>query len=577
LPRTRPHSILMNKGDRHISRLLDKLFVLVCVLGAVLLVTSKGLPDFWDKEDDELLVREMVQAMTDEELLGQVFFIGYQGMTPPVSLLNWISGRNLGGVKIFTRNVLTLPALAADIRRMQALSQHNRFRIPLFVATDQEGGWVSHIRKGFSSTGGNLSLGATGIPHDAFLTGYYIGLELKALGINMNFAPNLDVYSNPDTWVIGPRAFSSDPHKVGLFGLAYFRGQKKAGIIATGKHFPGHGETDLDSHGYLPKINISFEKLWEKDLLPYRFVIREGIQAIMTAHLAFPKITGNEEPATLSDFFINRILRGKLHFNGVVITDDMEMWGVRINGDDIPTVCGKALLAGNDMILVSHTPEVQEQVWSRLLGRIKTSRAFKKRVIEAVERILRLKLAAFKGNNAFPILPDQNMVNTGIPAQGAPQFFFNSSCRSVTVIRSRYIPFKPEPGEKILLISQYEEFLRQGIKRFPGAGTLYISWAPQYYAMNQDIKRVNAAAGAYDTIIFCLSSPSSLEILETLKDSKKRIMVVSALTPVYLMHTPWVTTALAVYGESSESFAAGFAVLAGDYTPEGSLPVDFLK
>jgi beta-N-acetylhexosaminidase len=556
---------------------MNKVCITCCVLCAVLLVTSKGLPDFWDKEDNELLVRELVGAMTNRELLGQVFFIGYQGMTPPASLLHWISGRNLGGVKIFTRNVNTLSSLAADIRRMQTLSQHNRFRIPLFVATDQEGGWVSHIRKGFSTTGGNLSLGAAGIPHDAFLTGYYIGLELKALGINMNFAPNLDVYSNPDTWVIGPRAFSSDPHKVGLLGLAYFKGQKKAGIISTGKHFPGHGETDLDSHGYLPKINISFEKLWDKDLLPYRFVIREGIQAIMTAHLAFPKITGNDEPATLSDFFINRILRQKLHFNGVVITDDMEMWGVRINGDDIPTVCRKALLAGNDMILVSHTPEVQEQVWSRLLGLMKTNQDFKKRIIEAVERILRLKLSAFKGSNAFPILPDQNKITDDIPAQGAPQFFFNSSCRSVTIIHSRYIPFKPKPGEKILIISQYEEFLKQGVKRFPGAGTLYISWAPQYYAMEKDIKRVAAAAEAYDSIIFCLSSPSSLEILETLKNSRKRIIVISALTPVYLMHTPWVTTAIAVYGESRESFTAGFAVLAGDFTPEGKLPVDFLE
>jgi beta-N-acetylhexosaminidase len=532
---------------------------------------------FWDTGDPERLIEELIGSMTDQELLGQVFFIGYQGTTPPASLLHWIRERNLGGVKIFTRNVSTLPSLAADIRRMQLLNQKTRLRIPLFIATDQEGGWVSHIRSGFSSTGGNLSLGATGIPHDAFLTGYYIGLELKALGINMNFAPDLDVYSNPNTWVIGPRSFSSDPLKVALFGIAYLKGQKKAGIIATGKHFPGHGETDLDSHGYLPKINISFDKLWKKDLLPYRFAIREGLQAIMTAHLAFPKITSNMEPATLSDFFLNTVLRQKLSFKGIIITDDMEMWGVRINGDDIPTVCMKAILAGNDMILVSHTPEMQEETWSRLLALMKTDKIFKNRVKDAVKIILRVKLKAFKGEHAFPIIPNAAKVTHRIPAEGAAQFFFNSSCRSITVIRGAYIPFIPKAQERVLLIGQYHDFLKQGLQRYPNADTLYIHWAPQYYAMKADVENVLKRVGAYDTVIFCLSSPSSLEILEALKHSNKKIIVISALTPVYLLHTPWIKSAIAVYGESGESFAAGFAALAGDFTPEGRLPVDFLK
>ncbi len=543
----------------------------------IFFVSAVNPPNFWDEKPDSELINDLINTMTDEELLGQVFFIGYQGTSPPESLFTWIRQRNLGGVKIFTRNVSTLPSLAADIKRIQQLSQKNHLQIPLFIATDQEGGWVSHIRKGFSTTGGNLALGAAGIPHDAFLTGYYIGSELRTLGINMNFAPNLDIYSNPDTWVIGPRAFSSDPRKVGLLGLAYLKGQEKAGIIATAKHFPGHGGTDLDSHGYLPKIDISFKELWERDMLPYRFVIKEGIQAIMTAHLAFPQITGNTEPATLSEFFINEVLRKKLQFTGIVITDDLEMWGVRINGDNIPAVCQKALQAGNDMLLVSHTPDVQEQAWARLIRLIKSDKSFKQRVRQAVKRILQVKLKAFKGKNAFPFIPDVEKVADNIPAKNANQFFFDSSCRSITIIRGADIPYKPQPDEKILIVGQYHDFLQQGVKRYPQAATLYISWAPQYYAMENDIKRVTGAAKAYDTVIFCLSSPSTLEILEALRNLKKKIIVISALTPVYLLHTPWVKSAIAVYGESTESFSAGFAVMAGDFNPEGKLPVDFLK
>jgi beta-N-acetylhexosaminidase len=555
---------------------MRKLFFILSIL-CVFFISAATSPSFWDEKTDSLLINDLINNMTDEELLGQVFFIGYQGTSPPQYLFKWITQRNLGGVKIFTRNVSSLTSLAADIRRMQLLTQSRKLEIPLFIATDQEGGWVSHIRGGFSSTGGNLSLGAAGIPHDAFLTGYYIGTELKTLGINMNFAPNLDIYSNPDTWVIGPRAFSSDPQKVGLLGLAYLKGQQKAGIIATAKHFPGHGGTDLDSHGYLPKIEVSFEELWQRDLLPYRFVIKEGIQAIMTAHLAFPKITGKTEPATLSQFFINEVLRNKLQFKGIVITDDLEMWGVRINGDNIPTVCEKALRAGNDMILVSHTPDIQEQAWNRLIRLMKSDKKFKQRIREAVITILRVKLKAFKGKNAFPIIPDVAKVSSDIPAKDARQFFFNSSCRSITIIRRAFIPFTPRPDEKILIVGQYHDFLTQGVKRYPQADTLYISWAPQYYAMESEIKRVTGTARAYDTIIFCLSSPSTLEILEALKNLKKKIIVISALTPVYLLHTPWVKSAIAVYGESSESFSAGFAVLAGDFSPEGKLPIDFIK
>ncbi|MBN1798199.1 MAG: beta-N-acetylhexosaminidase [Spirochaetales bacterium] len=550
---------------------------LIFIIFCLLFISAGNPPGFWDKKSDSELINDLINAMTDEELLGQVFFIGYQGTSPPQSLFTWIGQRNLGGVKIFTRNVSSLSSLAGDIKRMQLLAQKNRFKIPLFIATDQEGGWVSHIRKGFSSTGGNLSLGAAGIPHDAFLTGYYIGSELKTLGINMNFAPNLDIYSNPDTWVIGPRAFSSDPRKVGLLGLAYLKGQEKAGIIATAKHFPGHGRTDLDSHGYLPKIDVSFSELWEKDLLPYRFVIKEGIHAIMSAHLAFPQITGNTEPATLSHFFINEVLRKKLQFKGIVITDDLEMWGVRINGDNIPTVCQKALQAGNDMLLVSHTPDIQEQAWVKLIRLLKSDKKFKQRVQEAVRRILQVKLKAFKGENAFPIIPDEKKVPRDIPAKNARQFFFDSSCRSITIVRGAFIPYRPLPDEKILIVGQYHDFLEQGVKRYPEAATLYISWAPQYYAMDNDIKRVTQAAGSYDTVIFCLSSPSTLEILEALKNLKKKIIVISALTPVYLLHTPWIKSAIAVYGESTASFSAGFAVLAGDFSPEGKLPIDFLK
>jgi beta-N-acetylhexosaminidase len=436
---------------------------------------------------------------------------------------------------------------------------------------------VEHVRKEASHSGGNLSLGAGGVPHDAFLTGFYLGEELKALGINMNFAPTLDVYSNPSADAVGPRAFSSDPVATAVLGAAYIEGQKKAGIISTGKHFPGHGGADLDSHGWLPEIDADADTVWNRELLPYRITIKEGLEAVMSAHIAFPRITGTKEPASLSEFFLGEILRKRLGFQGVVITDDMEMNGVVMNGESIPTVCKKALLAGNDMILISHTPEMQEKVWKALLPQVKTDPRLKERLKGSVRRILKMKMNALKGTNPFPFIPEPKEVGSRVPAPHAGEFFFESSCRGVTLVRSEAIPFTPAKTEKVIIISQYSDFITEGKKRYPMAETLQFSWAPMFTPRQEDKERVWAAAQGADVIIFCLANPNSLAILKSLKPLNKKIIVISALTPVYLREVPWVRSAVAVYGDADASFQAGFAVLQGDFPPQGQLPIHFAQ
>ena len=275
------------------------------------------------------LASRIADAMTDDELLGQVFFLGYQGVGPSAEIQHWIKDHSIGGVKLFPRNVSDLTSLARDVALMQRLAERGRFHVPLFVATDQEGGWVRQIKDETSISPGNLALGAVGAPEDSFLTGYYLGRELAALGINMDFAPTADVYSNPEASVIGPRSFGSDPSETGLLSAAYARGMQKAGVITTAKHFPGHGSADKDSHGRLPRIDVTLSQLLDRDLVPYRILIAEGIPAVMTGHLAFPRILGNLTPASLSPFFLQSVLRDRLGFKGMIITDDMEMDGVR--------------------------------------------------------------------------------------------------------------------------------------------------------------------------------------------------------------------------------------------------------
>jgi beta-N-acetylhexosaminidase len=543
---------------------------------ALLLLPARGAPalSFHDPGDPAALADRIAGAMTDDELLGQVFFLGWQGVGPSADILRWIGTRGIGGVKIFPRNVSDLRSLARDVADMQKLAARGRFGIPLFVATDQEGGWVRQIKDETSVSPGNLALGASGVPGDAYRTGYYLGRELAALGINMDFAPTADVYSNPEASVIGPRSFGSDPSTTGLLSAAYARGMEDAGVVPTAKHFPGHGSADQDSHGHLPKIDVSLDQLLNRDLIPYRILVREGIPAIMTGHLAFPRIIGSLTPASLSPFFLKSVLRGKLGFKGLVITDDMEMEGVLEDGVDTAGASRRALEAGNDMVLISHTPSTQERTWNALHAAVRSRAAFRSSIRESVTRSLETKIRAFRTATAPSGSTDARL---NVPAPGAKDFFAQVSARAVTLVAGERVPYRPEAREKILLCGQFPEFLSEGQKRYPGAETLLFPFTPFYTARAEDRAALRARAASFDTIIFCVANYNSLDVLQELKRLGRRVIVISALSPVYLSDLAWVRTAIAVYGDGRDSFRAGFGVLAGDYPATGVLPVNFAR
>ncbi len=517
------------------------------------------------------LVDHMVESMSDEELLGQVFLLGYTGVTPSSDILRWIEEKHIGGVKIFGWNAGELDTLAHSVGIMQERALENGLGIPLLVATDQEGGWVRHVKAETSITPGNIAIGAGGVPYDAYQTGRLIGMELRSLGINMNFAPTVDIYTNPEAHVIGPRAFSSDPIQTGLLAVAYYHGMESAGIICTAKHFPGHGNADEDSHGTLPVIDTTWEHLWETDLVPYRFLVGEGLPAIMSGHLAYPRIIGDETPSSLSDYFLTTVIRERLSFGGIVVTDDMRMAGVSMKGLGTAEVCKRALEAGNDMLMISRTAATHQEVWDLFYASMQEDERFRMRVIESATRILRVKASFLKGENRVPFIPDPGKIDKTIPTPEGKEFFFDQACRSTTVIRSAQLPI-PEEG-RILLAGQIQAFFDEGLKRYAGADTFSFPYTPFYHSRAYDRDRLKRIAEDYDTVIFCLANPNSLEVLRVLENADTRLVVMSALTPIYLRETPWIENAIAVYGTGNDSFRAGFAALKGDFTPEGRLPI----
>ncbi len=321
---------------------------------------------------------------------------------------------------------------------------------------------------------------------------------------------------------------------------------------------------------------MSLDQLLDRDLIPYRILVREGIPAIMTGHLAFPRIIGSLTPASLSPFFLKDVLRRKLGFKGLVITDDMEMEGVLADGMDTAEACRAALEAGNDMVLISHTPATQERTWDALDAAARSREAFRAVLRVSAQRILLEKIRSFR-TCAPGTQPGSADVHLSVPAPGAKEFFAQVSARAVTLVAGSRIPFRPGAKEKILLCGQFPEFLSEGLKRFPSAETLLFSFTPFYHPQAADMAAVCSRAFSYDTVVFCVANYNSLDILQALKKLGRKVIVISALSPVYLAEAPWVQTAIAVYGDSRDSFRAGFGVLAGDYPASGVLPVNFSR
>ncbi len=525
--------------------------------------------------------------MSDSQLIGQVLMLGYLGNEPTDAFLSWVEEWGIGGVKIFGWNTADLTGLARGIGRMQEEAVGSTLGIPLFVATDQEGGWVRHVKGETSITPGNMAIGASGIAYDAYRSGQIIGSELSILGINMNFAPTVDVYTNPDAHVIGPRSFSSDPVETAFLAVAYYRGLEESGIIATAKHFPGHGNTAADSHGSLPVVLDDLETIWPIDLLPYRLLIKEGLPAVMSGHLNFPLISGDAEPTSLSAALLKDLLRDTLGFGGLVITDDMMMYGVRQSNNSLPKICELALRAGNDMIMVSRPPEVQAAVRDHLLAVLVADPQFKSMVKESVERIVKTKLLYLKPHGKVALYPDLDRVATELPDGSGKGFFFDLACRSTTLLKDEAVPVETAGSERVLLVGDYVEFFTEGTSKYENAGVFSsdpgISRRLAVRVGDRPVEEIARrlseqpadlvpAAEAYDVIIVCLADEESLELAKKLRPLADKVVVFSVLNPVFLAELPWVHTAVAVYGTGAESFRAGFAALAGDFVPEGRLP-----
>lgn len=324
--------------------------------------------------------------------IGQQIIIGIQGLTLSRDEADFIVKNNIGGVILFKRNVESPQQIYELTREIQSLRPRMADKAPLFISIDEEGGRVRRLQPPFTQWPPAAALGKIDSTSVAFRFAQAMGEELRAVGINLDYAPCIDILTNPRNTVIGDRALGTTAEAVARLGSALVRGYIKSGVIPCAKHFPGHGNTLLDSHEALPIEDKTLEELEQCEFEPFKKAFRARIDLVMAAHIKFPKIDP-DWPASLSEIFLRKILRERLRYRNLVITDDLDMKALTLNYDK-GTIAVRALAAGANILLYCNEPDSPPTALEAIERALKEKTLDAAIVAENRKRILELKKEA---------------------------------------------------------------------------------------------------------------------------------------------------------------------------------------
>lgn len=331
-------------------------------------------------------IGEKLKKMDLDEKIGQMFIIGIEGTSVDEEIKHIITSRHPGGIILFRHNINDPGQLLELVNGLKAV---NSGKIPLFISIDEEGGRISRLPDQLMAIPSAMSTGELDDEMFTYEAGRLIAAKIKAFGFNMDFAPVLDILSNPDNTVIGDRAFGSTAQTVAKHGVQIMKGIRDEGIIPVAKHFPGHGDTDVDSHSGLPKVAHGMDRLAGFELLPFQKALDEKADALMVAHIVLTSLDP-DFPASLSSAVISGLLRNEMGFEGVVITDDMTMGAITENFDTGEAAV-RSVNAGCDIILVCNGYDRQLETMDAVKQAVETGLISESRIDESVVRILKLK------------------------------------------------------------------------------------------------------------------------------------------------------------------------------------------
>ncbi|WP_410615379.1 glycoside hydrolase family 3 protein [Amycolatopsis sp. lyj-109] len=556
-------------------------------LTGVGVATAASAPSVSMDARAEAAATQALRGLTLEQKVGQLFVTWVNGKTAdevnPKNQTDFgvdtpaqvIEKYHLGGVIYFnndTRDNFDDPVQVAKLSNgLQKAAVASGAHIPLQIAADQEGGTVTRMGAPATEFPNAMAISAGRDTKRATQAATILGRELRAVGINQDFAPDADVNSNPVNPVIGVRSFSGRPGLASDFVTAEVKGFEKS-VAATAKHFPGHGAAPTDSHTGLPRID-STEAQWRAtDVPPFKAAIAAGVDSIMSAHIQFPSLDPSLEPATLSKPIITDRLRNELGYNGVVITDALEMEGVRkLHSDaEIPVL---ALKAGVDQLLM---PVHLELAINSVLAAVKSGDLPMRRIDQSVLRVLKLK---FQRGILFSPFVDTNKVMKTVGVPASLKTAQDIADRGITAIANDagLLPLKQKPATA--LVTGWGVSTTTALaQKLTAHGTAATAYQTGQVPTDAQIAQAVAKAQAADLVVVLTNNiatyPLQTKLLDALQATGKPVVAVAAQIPYDAGYPSTVKTWLATYGYIGPTLEALAKVILGETKPVGKLPVD---
>ena len=540
------------------------------------------------------VVERMLANMSLEQKIGQVMLIGldpaetgapYTKMTSQMTDL--LTELDVGGLVLFERNAGG-PAELAELTGAAQAAVTDGGNPPLIISIDQEGGRVTRLRqaRGYTEWPSPMALGATGDPENARLVAAALARELLAVGVNMDLAPALDVNSNPRNPVIGTRSFGSDPQRVAAFGVAFIVGLQSVGVMAVGKHFPGHGDTGIDSHVSLPTVAHGRNRLEAVEFLPFRAAIDADVAGIMSAHVTFPAVDPAAGlPATLSPRVMTGLLRDEMGYDGLLLTDSLEMGALERSGYPVPAAAVASLAAGADMLCISHGFSVHRQARAALVQALEREEIPLTRLDAAVRRILTMKgkyglLDGFAGVRQAG--GQSGFVVGSVEARSLSR---RVAERAITILRDQehLLPLSIKGGGRNLLVVELASRgdFASGALRPIVADYLMTALGAEGIVLPEDVTE-DDIRGVLDragdkTVILAVanvaSHPTQVSLVQALVGAQVPLVVVAMAAPYDCAAMSEAGTCIATYGSNPPLLEALAAVLLGSAEAGGRLPV----
>ncbi len=515
------------------------------------------------------------EDLTPEEQLGQTL-VAFVDIDSAELVRPAIEQGKIGGVLIQWGNY-SFKETRHLVNRLQSWAEKSPHKIPLLVAIDYEGGTVyTPITLGFDYWPTNMLLAASQDEERAAALAYVAGQQLRRAGIHINFSPVLDVNSNPRNPIIGVRSFGGNPAMVTKMGMALLNGFKAAGVMPIVKHFPGHGDTTLDSHYAVPVVTASRTELFRTHLAPFAQAIKQGVPGVMTGHVLYPALD-KKEVASFSKPILQDLLRDKMGFNGLIVTDSLDMKGAT----SFCTIAGcavRSLEAGADLILLGRY--IKPVTLFNQINEKVTQQQLRPRITDAARRVFELKasLGLLEDTPRWQPTPSERAYKTTLA---------ELSQEAVTLVRDEdgFIPFssakqRPTVCAVFFAPSRFADQLMHVSKPFLARNYQVRTYNAPLTPQEKDMKRALKCADGADLVVAASLqwadkiNLSQKRTIEKLQKANPKLVLLSVMSPYDIPHYPQVGTVIATYGLNSFALQTAADIIVGNTQARGVMPVE---